>query len=187
LIDRTFACTTSVKAGARQLKLRAQSGTRDAEKPDRWKSLASVEVGTPGADPTLPGYYLLRLSTGRGGVSDPQFAGADGGLEVSPKRCKPTRARVALSTKGLIGGAASPLSDDYECFAAPPMLLLRVRASFRASTRLKTNRFGFLGTTAGPTEAAFAMRTRAGAAIVYGSVTDSGKARLFFRGNCTRD
>jgi hypothetical protein len=54
-------------------------------------------------------------------------------------------------------------------------------------TRLKKNRFGFLGTFTGPREAQFAIRTKAGRPFVYGSVSDSGKTRLFFVGTCVRD
>jgi hypothetical protein len=179
-------CTTGVQAGVRKLELHARSGTRDVEKPDKWTSLAGIEVGTSSTDPSLAGAYLLRMSAGRGGLADPPHVGMDGGLEISPKRCKASRARVPLSSKGLSGGAAGPFSDDYECFP-PRTLLVRVRASFRVPTRLRGNRFGFLGTIEGPRQAEFARRTNAGRAFVYGSVSDSGKARLFFVGSCVRD
>jgi hypothetical protein len=185
VIDRTFLCTTGVQAGIRKLELQARSGTRDAEKPNRWQSLADMVVSTPSTDTTLAAQVLLRTSAGRGGLADPPNVGVDGGLDISPKRCKASRARVPLSSRGLSGG---PLvfEEKYECFP-PRSLVVRVRASFRTPTRLKRNSFGFLGTVEGPRQVEFAMRTRAGRPFVYGSVSDSGKARLFFVGSCVRD
>jgi hypothetical protein len=175
-----------VRAGIRKLDLSAHSGTRDAEKPGKWKSLANAEVETPTTDTTLASAWILRISAGRGGLADPPFVGVDGGLEISQKRCKATRARVPLTTRGLAGGAAGPFSDDYECFPART-LLVRVRGAFDKPTRLERNRRGYLEAAGTPRQIEFALRTRVGRPFAYGSVSDSGRARLFVVGTCTRD
>jgi len=186
VIDRTYVCTTGVQAGVRKVELHAQPGLRDPDQPGRWKDLAGVTVSTPSREVTAAGLYLLGMWAGRGGLArGSPDAGSEGEVWISPKRCRAARAQVPLSTRGLSGGPAGPFSDDYECFP-PRTLIVRLRGSFRAPTRLRRNRDGLLVATS-PTRVEFAMRTTAGRPFAYGSVSDIGKTRLFFVGNCVRD
>jgi hypothetical protein len=182
VIDQTFVCTTGVRAGVRKIDLRVTPGARHGDFPNRWLWLTGMVIGTPSTDPTAGG--LLHISAGRGGLPPPN-AGEDGGLGVSSKRCRATQARVPLSSRGLSGGPVV-FEAEYECFP-PRTLLVRVRGSFRKPTRLKRDRFGYLATSEGPRDVEFAMRTPVGRTLVYGSVSDSGKTRLFLARDCVRD
>jgi hypothetical protein len=184
IIDRTFTCSVARHAGARVLNVAAVSGFRDPDSPGEWKwqpwagvndhdgSLAGVAAGDPNQNTRQQRARMLG---------------------IDPGSCRPATARVALSTRGLLGGPASQLqgSDAYEC-PVGPSILVRVRAVFRAPTTLSVQRYFGRRILAVPTsavvrEARVAVRSAAGKPLVYAEVFESGRARLFFVGNCVRD
>lgn len=185
-VDRTLVCTTGIRAGVREIEIYATSGVRDAENRNRWKSLASLDLRTTGSSPTISGIQLAGASAGRGGLSTPPGVGFAGSVSYSPARCKATRARVRLSSVRLSGGAASPWGDRFDC-VTQRRVLVHVRGSFRAPTRFKGHRSGLLIASGGVQEAQIAVRTEGGRPLVYGTVSESGKARLFTAAGCVPD
>jgi hypothetical protein len=84
-----------------------------------WKVLANAEISNP------YGGELDRLAAITAGSPPPR------GLSFvpNPARCKPTKIRVSLSTRGLTGAPASPVGDEHEC-RVPTKILLRIRGVF---------------------------------------------------------
>jgi hypothetical protein len=103
--------------------------------------------------------------------------------------CSPSRTRIPLSTRGLVGGAASPFEDRYECFP-PRRILVRARAIFRSATFLRSasDTYGTRSQnlwTPTPVERGYlAARTLSGKPLVFGEVHQSGAARLFVAPGC---
>lgn len=184
LVDRTFSCSVGSTLGARILKVSARSGFRAPETPRKWKWLAAAGLG--GRD----GSYVS-VSAG----APPPLAARSlpwRWLEVELERCSSSRARIPLSPRTLIGGAADQIgSDRYEC-QAPSRVLVRVRARFEVATTLRRQRrYGKPWLTT-PTavvvqEASFAVRTPTGKPIAFAEVLQSGRARLFTAPSCAPD
>lgn len=183
IVDRTFACPTEVHAGIRLLTVSVMSAEPGQTEWDGQKALAHGLLHTGGP--------VLDTTTGPPAISGGELlvdmrAGARRQVTlVISRKCKSTKARVALSTKRLGGGAASPFADTFQCYP-PKRILVRVRAVFRTPTVLRPSG-GILSTSAAIREAAFAARTESGNPLVYGSVNESGKGRLFTAGGCVRD
>jgi hypothetical protein len=183
IVDRTLACTTEVHAGIRLMTVSFASAAAGQTEWDGQKALAHALLHTGGP--------ILDTSTG-----PPSFSGGEllvdmragarrAGTLVISRKCKSTKTRVALSTRRLGGGAASPFADTFQCYP-PKRILVRVRAVFRTPTVLRRVG-GILVTSAAIREASFAARTESGNPLVYGAVAESGKARLFTAGGCVRD
>jgi hypothetical protein len=180
VVDRTLACTTIETRGARTIEIDAKSGVR---KGGRLTSLGQVIVSS-GNDPSVP-------------VSPPAFVGAvagyppprsypPGSLGIAARRCSPTRATVAFSTRRLQGGAAPQYEtvDQVKCYA-PRTVLVRVRADFARPVELKPTRDrSVLSAVARLRKAEIAVRTPGGKPLVYAEVRDSGRARLFTARDC---
>jgi hypothetical protein len=181
VIDRTFRCAVSPRAGVREVHIYGQAGVRDQGDPSKWFALPHmgfysssdpsvsmvIRAGkpVPSAVPGRPGFLDWRSKT----------------LAMGADSCRPVSVRVALSPKGLGGGAASQLLERFEC-VAPRRVLVRVRGEFRAPTTL------FRGATATPLKSGYiAIRSESGKPLVYAAVFESGKARLFMAPHCVRD
>lgn len=181
VIDRTFACTVAPHAGARFITVSAVTGFRDPDTSNRWKwaAAADIEGARVNHAHALAGAPIERVTRW---------------LSVNLATCQPTSARVALSPRGLVGGAASQLpggssvgSDAYRCTTSH-RFLLRVRAVFRTpTTLLPQRRFGrrelTTSTAAVAKRVEFALRTDSGP-LAYTDVYESGKARLFAAESC---
>jgi hypothetical protein len=186
IVDRAFLCSVPLQAGLRQIEVSAVSGFRDPDNRRRWRHNAAAAVG--------------KLGVGDAWVSAGDLPGGarDRALGIDAQNCRSTTARAPFSTKGLVGGVASQLqggqhvgSDAYECQASS-RVVIRIRALFRAPTRLEVQRrFGrrILTTVTAVVarEAQLAVRTQTGKPIAYASATESGKARLFTAPSCLPD
>lgn len=176
VIDLTIRCPVSLMAGIRELHVNAQAGVRDQGDPSKWFALPEV---------SLYSGPLPSVSLGVRGGRPEQSTTQDSRrftLWMNDDACRPASTTVALSPKGLPGGAASQLLQRFEC-VVPRRILIRVRANFRSPTSLQ--RGGF---TATPLKSGYlAVRSEAGKPLVYAEVFESGKARLFLAGNCVRD
>jgi hypothetical protein len=161
-IDRTFLCSIAMRGGIPLLEIRASAAT-------------VIDAAHFGASTNWnPDAGLISASTES--------------LSLNPTRCTPSRARVALTTAKLEGGAAGP-SEEFEC-ETPSRVLVRVRAVFRSAARLETNRdFGYPMLIAGGEvrEASLAIRTPAGRPLAFASIHESGRARLFGGRGCVED
>lgn len=182
VIDRTLTCRTGFGKGARHVELIALSGFRSGGRLDQF---GQVVVATPGNPvpsnrqtfaPTLVGVTA-------GWPPPPQFA--SGSLGFSPKLCKPARARVSLSRRGLgVGGEASVFGEDLTC-VTPGSVVVRVRASFFGAAALVPNvKKDYLSADARIAKAQVAVRNPNGKALAYGEVFDSGKATLYTARSC---
>lgn len=178
VVDRTLECTAGYHGGARVVFLRAQAAYGQG---DQLEWLAGVYVSTAGQPiPSKPNYRPSLAGVNAGWPPPPPVA--SGGLGYETRRCVPSRARVELVRRGLIGGAASQAGDDYTC-VVPRRILIRVRATFRQPVSIKVA--GSLATAAGRVERGqIAMRSLAGKQLVYGEVREAGAATLFTAGRC---
>jgi len=102
---------------------------------------------------------------------------------VNASMCKPSRAKVALTSAGLRGGAVSPNLLAIDC-AAPKRVLVRIRATVQGTDALRERARIFVATNAPASEAKMAVRTPAGKPLTYADVVQSGKTRLFVPKGC---
>ena len=144
----------------------------------------------------------LRLPGASTSASNGAFAWVAAGAPLAPEpgrqdslvrlsvdtRCAPRRVAVPLSPRGLEGGAAGQLGDDYDCMV-PSRVHVRIRAFFVRPTRLR--RYGVPGRTwtarvaEGTIERAWlAVRTVTGRPVAYADMHQSGRARLFVARSC---
>jgi hypothetical protein len=196
VVDRTVLCSTVPSGGINEIEIRARAGSRSGR--GAWNEPATVKLTTGGVgafDQSLDnavGWVIGGRPTADAQVINPNIVGYPYPVRVwgtfaMNVRCRPSKARVPLSTKGLPnGGRAGPLADTYDC-ETPRRVLVRMRASFQRATRLSRRQGFLLATSETVTEGQLAVRTQSGRPIAYGSVAASGKARLFVSGQCFRD
>lgn len=200
VLDRTYACSTTAKAGVRKVEVDARRGFRDEGK---WRWFPSAGIESWGGPPVrLPPNNVGIVATtdlnwsfglaGGTGTADPEPAALHAyrpSVSLTPRRaCTSTRASVPLSTRGLDGGPADYFGDEYAC-VVPAKVLVRVRAVFAEPATLRTDPSqGALRTqrAAGDIrEAQLSVRTTSGRPIAYASASAAGAARLFTAGSCT--
>jgi hypothetical protein len=195
IVDRTVLCATVPSGGVNEIEITARAGSRSGR--GAWNEPATVKLTTGGVgafDQSLDnavGWAIAGRPTADAQVLNSNIVGYPYPVRVwgtfaMAVRCRPSRARVALSTKGLSGFPAGKLGDTFDC-ETPRRILVRMRASFQTATSL-SRREQFLVTRATLTEGQLAVRTESGRPIAYGSVSASGAARLFTSGGrCFRD
>jgi hypothetical protein len=182
-IDRTLVCTVPVHAGIRELKISANTGVRDQSEGSKWFQIPRVGLGTGEA---ISGGIAAVAAGSRATVVDTAPTVLTGVI-YHRDLCRPSRARVQLSSRGLGGGPASQLGDRYEC-VAPKQLLVRVRGEFSDPTSLRPRSGSSIVVASGTLKRGYlTAQTLSGRRLVYGSVSDSGKVSLFFVGTCVRD
>lgn len=163
-LDRSFVCETAYVGGVYQAKIESYWFN-----PPKGNRLPSAVITTSLADGFLAGVSSTSMY-------------------VNTLRCKATRTKIALTTKGLRGGDFSPFDDAYNCFT-PRRVLVRVRGEFVKPTSFKTaSPSGYpqlqaLGTTK---RTELAVVTLAGKPIAYATTAGS-KARLFTSPDCRAD
>lgn len=180
LVDRSLTCTTGYHGGARVIFVRAQSAFGEGAALE-W--LASADVSTAGQPvPSKPNYRPTLAGVSAGWPPPPPLS--SGGLGFENRRCVPSKSRIALSSRGLTGGPAAQLGDEYTCIV-PRTVLVRIRARFREPAALRsTNRQRFFSALGRVERGQIAVTTTAGKPLVYAEVADSGKARLFTARGC---
>lgn len=194
IVDRTVLCATVPSGGINEIEITARAGSRSGR--GAWNEPATVKLTTGGVGAAAEaldnavGWAIAGRTTADAQVINGNIAGFTYPVRVwgtfaMNVRCRPSRARVALSAKGLNGGRVGQLADRYDC-ETPRRVLVRMRASFQSATSLSRHR-QFLATRATITEGQLAVRTESGKPVVYGSVAASGAARLFISGKCFRD
>jgi hypothetical protein len=174
IIDRTLLCSTLLQAGVRKIGFGGTAAARGQEDVAGRKQLAEVGLTSGSHNPAgLAGIVA-------GGSVDPA-RGSDT-FYINRRYCSPSRTRVPLSARGLVGGAASPFGEGYECFP-PRRILVRARAIFRSPTSLRRRAESFWTPT--PVERGYvAARTLSGKPLVFGEIAESGAARLFAAPRC---
>ena len=172
VIDRTFSCSMDLQAGVRRLYAAAQTGYQ--ESPSKWKWLPSAILTTSGVE--RPGPDSTTIAGISAGDRD-QLGSAR--VWIGTGRCRPARANVTLSSRGLSPRTADLFTDYYVC-TPPARVLLRVRAVFRAPAALSLRTgLGQLRADGAVEEAALAVETQAGKPLLYAAVAKSGRTRLF--------
>jgi hypothetical protein len=179
VVDRTLQCTTGVQGGARVIHLRAQSAFGEGRKLE-WLAQATVSaVGQP--VPSKPDYRPTLAGMTAGWPAPPPLE--SGGIAFENRLCKPTRSRIALGPRGLTGGTASQLGEEFTC-VVPRTMLVRISVVFRAPVELELQRGGW--TAAGRVQRGrIAVTNLAGKPLVYAEVLEAGKARIFTSKGCT--
>ena len=182
LVDRTLTCTAGFQGGARVVFVRAQAAYGAG---DRLEWLAGAYVSTPGQPlPYKPDYRPTLAGVNAGWPPPPELK-SGGGLGFENRRCVASKARVALSRRGLAGGPASQLGDEYTCIV-PKTVTVRVRATFRDPVELAlTDRRRFTSAVGRMTRGQIAVNTLAGNPVLYAEVTEAGgQAHLFRSKGC---
>ena len=180
IVDRTYSCTTAETRGARTIEVAASSGLRQGR---RLTSMAQAIV-TSGNDPSVPSGPAALAGVVAGFPPPRSFP--PGSLGIAAQRCKPTRAKVGLTTRRVQGGIAPSYQtyDQVKCYA-PRRVLVRVRADFARSVALKPSRDrSLLVAVARLRGAEIAVRTPGGKPLVYAQVLESGRARVFTARDC---
>lgn len=186
VVDRTLECRTHLTGGIFQIQARARAGVRTSS--STWRLLPFAGIGESDSGVSNA---LVWISAGRPspttlldeGYFETQVR-EEGTLGISRGLCRSTRAKVALSTRGLDGGQIGQLGEVIDC-ETPRSVVVRVRASLDSGA-LRT-RGDFLRATAPIGEAAIAVQTRSGKRIAYASVAASGRTRLFTARGCIPD
>lgn len=169
VVDRTLLCTIYAHAGLRQIEVLGRSAV-----PDQGAAFVYARSFLPNR------------------TSGTLVAVSLGGFTHNVTRCKPTRARGALTPKGLAGGRATQSEDEYDC-DSPRRVVVRLRVAFEEPVTVRVDwadsgRPQRQAEAVGPARsAAFAIRTEAGRQIAYGDVLPSGAGRLFTGKGCVRD
>ena len=178
VVDRTLACTTGVQGGARVIYLRAQSAFGQGKNLE-W--LAQTTVAAAGQPvPSKPNYRPTLAGMTAGWPPPPPLT--SGGIGFHNRLCKATRSEVAFVRRGLVGGVASQLGDEYR--ASSPS-----RCSFASApcsahpTELERDR-SFYSANGRVVRGQIAVTTPGGKPLVYGEVAESGTARLFTPKGC---
>jgi len=177
VVDRTLLCRTGYSGGARLVLINARSAARHGDKLD-W--LAQAFVSTPGnpvsrqdSQPTLAG-----MSAGW----PPPPPLTSGGLGYDNARCGPSRANVALSSRGLTGGVANAFGEELRCIVGKTVLV-RIRATFRQPVTEEPTKAGDYVNALGRVDTGqLAVRTLAGKPVMYADVAQGGRTRLFTKG-----
>jgi hypothetical protein len=200
VIDRAFLCTNAREAaGLRRMRLTVQRGYRD---DGEWKLLASASITNDGAerttvrDPsgrrlTVNTHWGLSFSAGSGPLGrDPAAPPVKRYFSIWSRWATACRAaapaRVALSPRGLSGGAAD-YGDAFDC-PGPRRVLVRVRGTFTAPTALKLDRATrWLTTNTSLQGASFVVRSESGRPLVFATVGHTGAARVFTAPSCIPD
>jgi hypothetical protein len=180
VIDRTYSCTTAETRGARTIEVAASSGLRQGR---RLTSMAQAIV-TSGNDPSVPSGPPALAGVVAGYPPPRSFP--PGSLGIAAQRCKPTRAKVGLTTRRLQRGVAPSYQtyDQVKCYA-PRRVLVRVRADFARPVALKPSRDrSLLVAVARLLAAEIAVRTPRGKPLVYAEVLESGRTRVFTARDC---
>lgn len=161
IIDRTLLCETALRAGVRKLDVQIYEAVREG----RYDHCAAIELFSPWS----PDAYM-------GGITE-------GSLTLNHQRRKPVRTRVRLHGRGLDGGPPGPFGERYDC-TPPRYVLLRLRARFRTEVSLRVTvwddqaPFRVMRARGRVREGYIAMQTRARKPLLFGSVSDTGKAKV---------
>jgi hypothetical protein len=193
VVDRTVVCAAQLNGGIYEVEIRTQSGA--VRKGSRWDkpALAMVTTGSTGAAAqalyNAVAWVVAGTPTGEASLVQTMvgitYPVRTWGTLAMANRCRVSRARTALSAKGLQGAFVDPFGTVFDC-PTPRRFLIRMRAVLTASSPLRTRR-GYLATTTTVTQGRVVVATPAGKRLAYAEVASSGRARLFTAPSCVAD
>ena len=182
IVDRTLRCTTGIQGGAPVILVNTRSAYGDGGGKLEWFAQAFI-VAAGQAVPTRPGFQPTLAGMTAGWPPPKGFK--SGAVSFHNRRCTATREQVGFSRRGLFGGPAAQLGDDYQC-RVPRTMLVRVRAEFTKPVALRLLDNGTYYAADGRiAQGQIAVQTLQRKPILYADVTDSGRARIFTRGTCS--
>jgi hypothetical protein len=173
VIDRTLRCSTRGALGRQWISVSALAPVRgQTSLGNQMLSSASLLTGHG---------EVVSLAGMRGGAPGP---GYEWSFYFANGNCKSSSARVRLSTKGLSGGAADPYGVSYRCFTRK-RVLVRMQGVFGSPASLRRHRVtNTFWAGAHLERGAIAVTTMTGRPLVYMSVSESLKARIFAAPSC---
>lgn len=176
IVDRTFACTPIAYGGVRDLDLWASP-----PRTDPWTIPAYLVARTGTTLPDTDLVFVRANAQGKIGWTTPYPGPA--GVYASARRCKPSRAAVPLSSKGLPGPPAGWFSG-VSC-SLRGRVLVRVRALLAAPADWRRTDKTYLGAQKRVVEASLAVRSeRTGEPLAFMQVDKAGKTRLWTATRC---
>jgi len=184
IVERTLSCTPGVQAGAHVVYVNVQTGVKNG---DRFTTLAQAGLSTAGSRiGTQPNQYEPQLVAMTAGFPAPPPL-TTGGLGYDGKRCKPVKAKVPFTKRGLTGGVANQIGEQTQCFP-PGKVLVHFRAVFIASpaVTVKIDKKSRFYSAVGRIKVGqIALRTVTGKPLAYLDLVDSGTAHGFTAGSCS--
>jgi len=184
IVERTLSCTAGVQAGAHVVYVNVQTGVKNA---NAFKTLGQAVLSTAGSRiATQPNQYEPQLVAMTAGFPAPPPL-TTGGLGYDGKRCRPTKAKVPFTKRGLTGGVANQIGEQIQCFP-PGSVLVHFRAVFAASpaVMVKIDKKSRFYSALGRLEIGrIALRAATGKPLAYLDLVDSGTARSFTAGSCS--
>jgi hypothetical protein len=193
VIDRTLLCATVNSGGVREIEVRANAGFRQG---GSWKTMAFAVVasGGVGSAATVLDDSLAWVAAGRYDHNSNLTPSAGltltnatrfGTWAINRGACKPAKARMLLSGKGLRDAAPGPLGVTFDC-ATSRRVLVRVRTVAHSTpTRYRDQQFE--KTKASLQVGYLAVGTEAGRRLAFATVVDTGKAQLRVAPSCRED
>jgi len=195
VIDRTVLCATDPAGGIYEVEITGRGGTRTGR--GAWNKPATVKLTTGSTGSAAEaldnaiGWAIAGTPTADAAVIADPFVGFAYPIRVwgtfaMNVRCRPSRARVPLSRKGLDGGPTGKLDQTYDC-ETPRRVLVRMRAAFERPTELRRHE-SWLFTRTTVLKGSIAVRTESGRPVLLAESYASGKANIFISSaRCFRD
>ena len=195
VVDRTVLCATDPAGGIYEVEVTGRGGSRSGR--GAWNKPATVKLTTGSTGSAAEaldnaiGWAIAGRPTADATVISDPFAGFSYPIRVwgtfaMNVRCRPSRARVGLTHKGLDGGPTGKLDQTYDC-ETPRRVLVRMRATFQRPTKLRRHE-SWLFTRETVLAGSIAVRTESGRPILLAEALASGKANIFISsGRCFRD
>jgi len=187
IVDRTFSCNPSLVGGVHKLDVLASRGSGRRGVTWARPAFAGLRTNISGSAATRVDNYLVWLTAGRPSrdalVPQPgRIALFDfpfrvwGTLAINRTRCRLSKARVTLSSRGLVGGQAGVFADELAC-TTPRAVLVRVRAVTEGRTTLRSFR-SFVRTQVPVIEAVIAVQAPGGKPLALARLSRFGTARI---------
>jgi hypothetical protein len=176
VLDQTFSCTVRGVGSPDTVRYLSVYGEPRIARYAPWAHVASVD-----GDPSPVGGPPSNDSLGAGFRTGKTQHWGTGATWLNVATCTATRARPALTSKGLRGGRIADFHESHQC-DVPGRVLLRVRAVFRSPTMLRPDRRAryYLTAYGRMTSAAMVVRAANGEPLAYTAVDDrSGRTSIF--------
>jgi hypothetical protein len=176
ILDRSFSCTVRGVGSPETVRYLSVLGEPRIARYAPWAHVATTDgqpspVGEPPSNDSLGAGFR----TGR-----TQHWGA-GATWLNVASCSATRARPALTPKGLRGGAIAQFGEAHRC-DVPARVVLRVRAVFRSPATLRPDRRAryYLTAHGRMVRGEVVVRAANGQPLIYAAADDrTGRTRIF--------
>jgi hypothetical protein len=196
-VDRTVDCAAAEIGGIHEVRVEARAGA--VRRGSSWEKPATTIVTTGSTASTAEALdnvlaWAIAGSPTRDATVIPDerafgnytYPIHDYGTLAMAQRCRVSRTRLPLSSRGLRRRAVDWLGQILDC-PSSRRILVRVRATLTASASLSPRRGGNLGTATPLREARVVVATSSGRRLAYAQVLSSGRASLWTATSCVAD